>query len=325
MPSNAQHASLVERYADLLEATPGDQALLDVVAELDALCAAAEPASIPPLSSLIADAEPTFTLDDPALAAMEGDAKDPVPLALVALPTSDVPPGRRHSSAAQSAHWRRVARVGRRLVAAGLVAALVLAFSALLAQRTHPPRPGDDTLPTPTAVVSPTPNAITPAPDPTATSLPALPIPIAPTATPSSPISVALLPESGSDIAVDQNVACTSGSAHFVFHVLVYLPASTTSINFAWQHYDGATPLPDQNQPSDGQYSQAPDQRSPLTTSTTGPPPVDWNMWDTWMLPPNDFTGSQARWGDQFLITAVNGAPLATPIKSNVLYYATGC
>jgi hypothetical protein len=203
------------------------------------------------------------------------------------------------------------------------VAVLVLAFAALLVQRTRPAQPISGPQATATAAHSTASPVLA-----TSTTGPAgVPLPRAaasPTATP-FPTVLTVEREGGHNIGVAQNEACASGMVTFVFSVIVDVPTTIASFNFAWQHYDGATPLGDRNKPYDGQVIQAPDQVAAYTIPAPGTIPVRVSMWDSWRLPPDDSTGSQARWGDQFLITAVNGRALTTPIASHVLYYATGC
>src|SRR5689334_22270817 len=139
MHSDTSRAALAERYADLLDTRDGDAvAFLDVVAEVDVLCGAIQPLSPPPPLALAEREQPTFTFDDSALETGSEMAAFHLPLAFIARDTNG---DARRNPGSQRPAWRVLARAGRRMVAAGLVAVLVLGFAALLVQRTHSSQP----------------------------------------------------------------------------------------------------------------------------------------------------------------------------------------
>ncbi len=123
--------------------------------------------------------------------------------------------------------------------------------------------------------------------------------------------------------ATSQTTSCAS-SAVFSFEVDVqYSYAPAGYVTYHWQHYDGNSP----GAPTTGPFTQSPSTPPRTDIIPTGSPPNGdrdgYN--DSWTLEPADYSGSTPRWGDQFVITAINGKTLATPIASNILHFPTGC
>lgn len=97
-------------------------------------------------------------------------------------------------------------------------------------------------------------------------------------------------------------------------------------ITFHWQHYDGETP----GEPPTGTviFNQGPSDVAPayMPSAASPDPGSRLNAFqEDWKVYPAAYTGSSARWGTQLVLTAFNNQPLATPIASNIVHFATGC
>ncbi len=217
----------------------------------------------------------------------------------------------------------------RRALMVGLVAVVVVAFAGLfvsLASNPHQASHMADDAPTPTFTISPT---FTLAPTATATAIPTAtpsptPVFVAPTATPAPPQGpfFARFPNGSLMWTGVINAHCPT-SAQLEFQVVIQLdmqPGDT--ILWHWVHYDGAT----QGQPADATFTAyEPTAEYPWVNGPYSSNPVRISADDTWNITSADMTGSTARWGDQIVVDAINGKPLATPLVSGVHDLATGC
>ena len=153
-------------------------------------------------------------------------------------------------------------------------------------------------------------------PRPTATAT----IPPAPVLGPFT-ATLRIQPNGNNISASSQTTSCKS-QAIITLEVDVHYSYSPAGyVNFQWQHYNGSSP----GEPSNTTINPVPSSVAP-DQIPTGSPQGDLHTYtEEWTIQPADYTGSTARWGSQFLITAINGKTLATPIASNILHFPTGC
>ena len=217
----------------------------------------------------------------------------------------------------------------RRALMVGLVAVIIAAFAGLfisLASNAHQASHLADDAPTPTSTLAPT---STPRPTATATAIPTAtpsptPVFVAPTATPPPPMGPFFAPmPNGSDVstAIINSHCPTSEQLDWQAVIQMTMKPNDT-ILWHWVHYDGAAP----GQPADATFTAyEPTPEYPWVVPPSATNPVRIGADDTWNITSIDMTGSTARWGDQLVIDAVDGQPLATPMATAVFYLATGC
>ncbi len=203
---------------------------------------------------------------------------------------------------------------------AGVAALVIVALLAVVFSTLGPSHnTGTTATPTVTAEATATTEEATATPTHTPAPTATLTVAHVPTLT-----ATFVIQSNGNNIsATSQTTSCAS-SAQFSFEVDVqYSYAPAGYVTYHWQHYDGNSP----GAPTTGPFSQSPSTPPRTDIIPTGSPPNGdrYGYNDSWTVEPADYSGSTPRWGDQFIITAINGKTLTTPIASHILHFPTGC
>lgn len=153
------------------------------------------------------------------------------------------------------------------------------------------------------------------------------PSPTAPATSAAAPVlgpftATLRIQSNGNNISATSQTTNCASQAEITFEVFVqYSYAPAAYVTYQWRHYNGASP----GEPATGIFQGDPTSPHTDIIPTRLPESNLYAYSDGWTIQPPDYTGNTARWGSQFLITAINGKTLATPIASNILHFPTGC